>query len=261
MSTFLEAEESREMLQQAMMISDARESYYERAIFHAIRGVIILVVGLILLWVEHSVVALIKSSTMIGIAVAIPILLISVGGCILVWAAWVGVQAHLIHTVTVGCPYCDEPVQFTSQPSTDFDCPHCHRHVQYEDGFMLPVQVVECTFCSAKHRVAIKAQSYICDRCNQVIKLTSATEEETAQPRADTYYDVILTQAGRNADEVARALESIMICTLKEARSVMERLPAPVAQDLPHIKAESIRDQLRGLGAMAIIIPGNRIPT
>ncbi len=249
------------MLQQAMIISQARESYYEKAIFHAIRGAIILIVGLILLWVEHSVVAMIKSSMWISIAVAVPMILITLGICILLLAVWVVIQSNRISYVTVGCPYCDEPVQFTAQPTSDFDCPYCHRHVQFEDGFMLPVQVVECTFCSAKHRVSIKAQSYTCERCNQVIKLTTTAEQEAAQPRADTYYDVILTQAGRNADEVAMALQSIMVCSLKEAKMVIERLPAPVAQDIPYIKAESIRDQLRGLGAMAIMIPGNRIPT
>jgi len=158
--------------------------------------------------------------------------------------------------ITVNCPYCDFAMQFPERPTVDWDCESCHRRVQYENGVAVPVKDVTCTFCRAQHKVSVKARQYLCDKCNRALKLGDANNAATMvteQSDVMQNYDVLLTDIGRKRNEVALALESILICNLVEARRQMENLPLTVTRNVPERKADAIRRRLRDLGATAIV--------
>ena len=165
-------------------------------------------------------------------------------------------QAGEVKTVTVECPYCDFPMQFLEQPTTDYDCEGCHRKVHYQNGKPVPVKTVTCQSCKTVHKVAVTATRFICDRCNRGVKLTDDPKEVVAE-RSDLLqnYDVLLTDPGRKRTEVAMALESILICNLAEARRQMENLPLTVIRNVPERKADAVRSRLRDLGATAVVRP------
>lgn len=160
--------------------------------------------------------------------------------------------------ITVNCPYCDFPMQFLSQPTTDYDCEGCNRRVYYENGKPVEIKQITCTFCKTVHKVSAKATTYMCDRCNRALRLSDPNDPTavvTEQSDLLANYDVKLTDVGRNKNEVAMAVQSILICNLPEARRQMENLPLTVARNVPERKADAIRRRLRELGATAVITP------
>ncbi|MEP6756095.1 MAG: ribosomal protein L7/L12 [Chthonomonadales bacterium] len=159
--------------------------------------------------------------------------------------------------VTVNCPYCKFPMKFVTSPTEDYDCEGCHRRVLYSDGKPIPTKEVICNFCQAEHKVAITAKTLICDQCNRPIRLIDPKNtEEVVSEQSDMLqnYDVKLTDIGRNKNEVAMALQSILICNLPEARRQMENLPLTIARNIPERKADSFKRKLRELGATAVVV-------
>ncbi len=167
-------------------------------------------------------------------------------------------QARSIPTVTFNCPYCDYPMQFLQEPSEDFDCEKCHRRVHFDNGQLVEIRTITCTVCGAVHKISSKVTAYTCDRCNRQLKLSDTNPDQVvATERSELLqnYDVILTQIGRNRNEVAMALESILICNLLEARRQMENLPLTLVRNVPERKAYAIRNRMRELGATAVMRP------
>lgn len=168
-------------------------------------------------------------------------------------------KAKAAPTVTVSCPYCGYAMEFPASPTLDWDCEGCHRRVYYEKGKMAEVKQITCTFCKTVHKVSAKATTYMCDNCNRALRLADPNDPNQVVADASTEvmknYDVLLTEVGRNRNEVAMALESILICNLLEARRRMENLPLKVAGNVPERKADAIRRRLRDLGATAVIQP------
>lgn len=235
--------------------SDVLEKEYEAAATLLIRGIIVLVVSLILVWITRladvaPLSALFSLTALAGVA-------------IMALAGRRMYRARSIPAITVKCPYCEHPNQFLSEPTEDWTCEGCNRRVYYEAGQMVPVREVTCPSCKAVHKVSMKAATFTCDRCNRTLALTDPNKPATivAEPTDILRnYDVIMTQAGRQPNDVAMALQSILVCNLKEARARMEQLPLTVVRNVPERKADAMRTRLRELGATAVIRPTEEEP-
>lgn len=239
--------------------SDILENEYVVGISHLIRSAFIAVAAIIFFWVASLLKRFSPATPQVNNGFFyFAILLLIAGICLALYGVYRMYSAKKTDTVNVDCPYCDHTMRFMTEPTTDFDCENCHRKVVYENGIMVPVKIVTCTFCHTEHRVSEKATTYTCDSCNRGLRLSSNTQDTEIQAEASELlqnYDVVLTQIGRNKDQVAMALESIMICNLREARRQMEDLPLIVAHDLPERKAEALRRRLREMGATAVMRP------
>lgn len=231
--------------------SDVLETEYESSLTKLIVSGILLLVSLFFFY-------------LFGRLYPVPVLaVLSVLGAIvsLVMAGLAGRKMYLARsmpTVTFPCPYCDYPMQFLQQPTEDFDCENCHRRVYFENGQPVEVRTITCTVCGAVHKISAKVTSYTCDRCNRQLKLSDTNPDQVvATERSELLqnYDVILTQIGRNRNDVALALQSILICNLPEARRQMENLPLTLARNVPERKAYAIRNRIRELGATAVMRP------
>lgn len=232
--------------------SDMLEKEFAAGATQLIYAGVLLLVFLLLLYLFHFVpIATVKQSLMILSGAGV-LFALAYGG-----VAVYGMQkARTLPKVTFECPYCDFPMQFLKKPTEDFDCESCHRHVQFENGEPVPIKVITCTFCKTVHKVSSKARQYTCDRCNRALRLTDPSSQ-TAIVAENTdmlaNYDVVLTDVGRQRNEVAMALESILICNLVEARRQMENLPLTVVRNVAERKADAVRRRLRDLGATAIV--------
>src|SRR5687767_5398076 len=139
-------------------------------------------------------------------------------------------QARTTPSVTVNCPYCDFPMQFLQEPADDYDCEGCHRRVYYENGRPVDIKKITCAFCKTVHKVSAKARTFTCDRCNRMLQLTDKPGATPVSDRSDLLmnYDVLLTDVGRQKNEVAMSLQGLLVCNLPEARRQMEKLPLTV---------------------------------
>jgi len=230
--------------------ADVLEKEYEAGTGLLIRGGIVLLVSLILVWILRLA-ALTQLAAFFGLTGVIGIVIMALGGRRMY-------AARALPTVSVDCPYCGRRNQFLSEPTEDWTCENCSRPVYYENGVMAPVREVTCPSCRAEHKVSTKSATFTCDRCNRTLRL--ADPAEPAKIVADPTdllrnYDVILTQAGRQPNDVAMALQTILVCNLKEARARMEQLPLTVMRNVPERKADAVRTRLRELGATAVIRP------
>lgn len=231
--------------------TDVLEKAYAAGTVTVIRGAIILVVSLLLLYFFTMFqVESLQILAMIGVVIGIIVALLGVKTMY---------DARKAPVVTFACPYCDYPMQFPKDPTEDFDCDRCHRRVYFESGKLAPVVEVTCTSCKAVHRVSSMANRFICDKCNRPVNLKKKEgEEDTLAPEQTEIlqnYDVLLTQVGRKPNEVGMALQDLLVCNLVEARRQMEELPLTVARNVPERKADAIRRRLRELGATAIVRP------
>ena len=171
-------------------------------------------------------------------------------------------QARAVPSVAVNCPYCDYPNEFLKEPTDDYDCEGCHRRVYYENGRPAEIKKITCAFCKTVHKVSARAKTFTCDRCNRTLQLTDKPgAQPVPQDRSDLLqnYDVLLTDVGRQKNEVAMALQSILVCNLPEARRQMDHLPLTVMRNVPERKADAVRRRLRELGATAIVKPTETI--
>jgi len=252
------------MAQSATTKSDVMEREYEVGVQMLIGAGAVLILALIFFWSAALVANSYRgNATSTQFVVVRPLLIVSgvlttIGALAL--AAMGGTRmskAKGSPSVSVQCPYCDYAMQFPTEPALDWDCEGCHRRVYYENGRMAEVKQITCTFCKTVHRVSAKATTYMCDNCNRALRLSDPNDptQIVADTSSDVMknYDVLLTEVGRNRNEVAMALESILICNLLEARRRMENLPLKVAGNVPERKADAIRRRLRDLGATAVI--------
>ncbi len=230
--------------------ADILEREFEAATTLLIRGIIVLVVSLILVWI-------LRLAGLLPLAAFFA--LTALAGAVIVAVA--GRRMYLARKVpalTVYCPYCQHPNQFVEEPAEDWTCEGCHRTVYYENGQMVPVREITCPSCRTVHKVSQKAKTFTCDRCNRTLRLTDPSEPAkiVAEPTDMLRnYDVILTQAGRQPNDVAMALQDILVCNLKEAKARMQDLPLTIVRNVPERKADAIRSRLRELGATAVIRP------
>ncbi len=230
--------------------TDVLEEAYSHAITVAIRGAILMAVCLILVWVFGFLdLRPLRILSVVGAAI---------GGIIILYAALRFIEARRAPYVTVHCPYCEHPMQFPVEPTSDYTCEGCDRRVYYENGKPAPVREVTCPVCKTVHKVSVKATNYTCDACNRPLRLTDPKKvevvvEDRGGPMGN--FDVLITDAGRNATEVAMALQSILVCNLPEARAQLKNLPLTVMRNVPELKADALRRRLRELGATAIVRP------
>jgi len=254
------------MARSATTKSEVLEREYEVGVQILIGAGAVLLLGLLFLWSATLVTNSYRGNTTSTQYVVVRPLLIVTGvlttlGSVVMAAlgATRMNKAKVSPTVTVKCPYCDFAMEFPAEPTIDWDCEGCHRRVYYEKGRMAEVKQITCTFCKTVHRVSAKATTYMCDNCNRALRLADPNDPTQVAVDASSdvlkNYDVLLTEIGRNRNEVAMALESILICNLLEARRRMENLPLKVAGNVPERKADAIRRRLRDLGATAVIQP------
>lgn len=230
--------------------AEVLEKEFEAATTLLIKGAVVLVGSLILVWILARA-GLPQIAAVFGITALVGLVVMAVAGRRMY-------LARNVPAITVYCPYCQHPNQFVAEPTEDWTCEGCHRTVYYENGKMVPVREITCPSCRTVHKVSQKARTFTCDRCNRTLSLTDPSKpaEIVAEP-SDMLrnYDVILTQAGRQPTDVAMALQDILVCNLKEARARLSELPLTVVRNVPERKAEAIRARLRELGATAVIRP------
>lgn len=241
--------------------SDVLEREYEASILLLTRAGIALLIFLFLLYFFRSLYPVPSMVVLASIGIAVTVVLLALGG-------WRVYQTHKTPTVTVNCPYCDHPMQFLATPTQDYDCEQCHRRVYYENGQPVPVRPITCPICHTEYKVSEKVGTFTCERCNRVLRLTEPSRPDgivAEQTEVMRNYDVLLTEVGRNRNEVAMSLQSILVCNLVEARRQMENLPLTLVRNVPERKAYAIRDRLRELGATCIVratadeqVPGRR---
>jgi large subunit ribosomal protein L7/L12 len=64
-----------------------------------------------------------------------------------------------------------------------------------------------------------------------------------------TEFDVILTVSGDKKIQVIKEVRAITGLGLKEAKALVDGVPAPVKEGIPKDEAEKIKEQLEGAGA------------
>lgn len=244
--------------------SQVLETEYEAGTTHLLGAVVLLFVSLLVLWGANLIVRQHFSDTSFQVVYLRPLLLLSglvgvIASLVIGGKAGLHMKAAKARpTTTVNCPYCGFPMEFTDTPTEDYDCESCHRRVYYENGQPVEIRQITCALCKTVHKVSAKATQYMCDRCNRALKLTDPTDASAVvQEQSDVLanYDVQLTDIGRNKNEVAMAIQSMLVCNLPEARRQMEHLPLTIARNVPERKADAIRRRMRDLGAMAIATP------
>ena len=145
--------------------ADVLEKEYEAGTGLLIRGGIVLLVSLILVWILRLA-ALTQLAAFFGLTGVIGIVIMALGGRRMY-------AARSLPTVSVDCPYCGRPNQFLSEPTEDWTCENCSRPVYYENGVMAPVREVTCPSCRAEHKVSTKSATFTCDRCNRTLRLAA----------------------------------------------------------------------------------------
>jgi ribosomal protein L7/L12 len=244
--------------------SQVLESEYESGTTHLVGAVVLLLVSLLALWGANLIVRQHFAGSSFQMVYLRPLLFL--GGVVgVAGSLYIGGRA-LVNmrkvksrpTVSVHCPYCGYGMEFVDAPTEDYDCEGCHRRVYYENGQPVEIKQITCTFCKTVHKVSARATQYMCDRCNRALRLTDPNNPDAVvQEQSDMLanYDVQLTDIGRNKNEVALALQSMLVCNLPEARRQMEHLPLTIARNVPERKADAIRRRMRELGATAISTP------
>ncbi len=246
------------MAKRAARISDVQEKEWTESAGTAVVGIIILIVAAVVLYFMQFYV---PPQMLYGYRI-VGSLAVVIGGAIVIAALYRGTQVSLIKRVPVNCPYCDTAINFDAPPTTDFDCEHCSRTVQFLDGVMVPVQTIICRACRTEHRVGENVSHYVCDRCNRPLLLTPTKENGEAVVKvadfagkapSNDYMDVLLTAFDRRHEtELAFKLQNILVTNLPDARKMMatasDKIPLVIGINLPPQKAESIKRSLQELG-------------
>ena len=251
------------MAKTATTRSDVLEQEYEAGFSVLIPAIVLLLIGALCFW-PVKLIANGNFDVSSPLVVYLKPLLTLAGIVCIVIALIAGTKAGLkmgaakgAPIMTIPCPYCKFDMRFVTSPTTDYDCEGCHRRVLYENGKPVAIREVTCNFCKTPHRVAVTAKTLICDQCNRPVRLIDPKNSDavvTEQSDMLLNYDVKLTDIGRNKNEVAMALQSILICNLPEARRQMENLPLTLARNIPERKADSYKRKLRELGATAVVV-------
>ena len=82
------------------------------------------------------------------------------------------------------------------------------------------------------------------------LAMMAAAPSQAAAPAAEekTEFDVILTSAGDKKIQVIKEVRAITALGLKEAKALVDGVPAPVKQGVPKEEAEAIKKQLEEAG-------------
>lgn len=253
------------MAKGATTLSEVREQEYTRSIGMAATGIGLIVVGLLLIaflkyLVPESI--LVVSRVLVGLAALL-------GAGILVAAVKRIVDVRNAPSVLFRCPYCEVQNRLTAQPTENFVCESCHATIRFENGKLMPIRTITCTTCGAEHRVSIKAERYVCDKCNAVLQVQQQTQPvygmtpppaTAANPRPAA---VMLGGSNQNVllqgfdptreNQVASILQRELGVDIAEARrllhTVSEKTPLIVAYDIPYDQADGLRKQFDQLGA------------
>lgn len=241
--------------------SDLLEQKYEHGLTLVIRGVTAIVIGLIAVWIGNL---LSRGQSQGGIALFVLGAFVAVGGGLAaVYGAFEMGKGRAQEHILEECPYCEFAMEFLVHPTEDYTCEKCKRRVYYEDGKRVPVREIACTVCGTMHKVAVTVDSFTCDRCNRTLSLGGKEAPAAVTVQKEVVagnQDVYITAIGRRPNEVALALQDLLVCNLPEARRQMESLPVLVATNVPPMKAEAIKRRLAGLGAESEAKPTSVLP-
>lgn len=81
-----------------------------------------------------------------------------------------------------------------------------------------------------------------------VAMAAAAATGEAAAAEEKTEFDVILTAAGDQKIKVIKEVRAITALGLKEAKDLVEGVPAPVKEGISKDEAEAIKTQIEGAG-------------
>lgn len=81
-----------------------------------------------------------------------------------------------------------------------------------------------------------------------VAMAAAAATGEAAAAEEKTEFDVILTAAGDQKIKVIKEVRAITSLGLKEAKDLVEGVPAPVKEGISKDEAEAIKTQIEGAG-------------
>ncbi|MBN1903571.1 MAG: 50S ribosomal protein L7/L12 [Deltaproteobacteria bacterium] len=82
-----------------------------------------------------------------------------------------------------------------------------------------------------------------------VAMVAAAPVEQAAAAVEQTEFNVILTATGDQKIQVIKEVRAITGLGLKEAKALVDGVPAPVKEGIPHDEAEGIKKQLEAVGA------------
>jgi hypothetical protein len=229
------------------------EAELQRIIPIVIIGVVVFLVGLFLLYLSTIAVWM---PFIIGVIVTLAgVGIAGYGG----WQYW---QLNNMPSYRAICPYCEQPTLFLAPPTEDYTCEHCRRVVAIEGGQVVPPLVLVCRHCGAPQKVSPRARVFICENCNGQNDLkparpgVAAPMPGTAEERFEyASYDLVLVEAGHNAEEVLDILCTILAAPRDHCRGILKDLPMVILVDLPRRKADSYRRMLREAGAVAEVHP------
>ncbi|MBU0494734.1 MAG: 50S ribosomal protein L7/L12 [Chloroflexi bacterium] len=77
--------------------------------------------------------------------------------------------------------------------------------------------------------------------------------EPTVEAEEKTEFDVYLTDAGPNKIQVIKAVREVTTLGLREAKALVEGVPAAVKEGLPKEEAEAVKSALETSGAVVEI--------
>ncbi len=82
-----------------------------------------------------------------------------------------------------------------------------------------------------------------------VAMMAAAPAEQAAAEEEQTEFNVILTATGDQKIQVIKEVRAITGLGLKEAKALVDGVPAPVKEAIPMDEAEGIKKQLEAVGA------------
>ena len=252
------------MAKGATTLSEVREREYTQSIGMAAWGIGLIVVCLALI----AFLGYIVPPSMLMVSRVLCAIAALVGLALLIAAGKRIFDVRNAASVLYRCPYCDAQNHLTAQPTEDFACESCHATIRFENGKPVPIRTITCTTCGADHRVSVKAERYVCDKCNAVLQVQQQTQPvfgmappaAAAAPRQPAMMlgganqNVLLQGFDRSREnQVAAILQRELSVEIAEARrllhSVSEKTPLIVAYDVPYDQADGLRRQFDQLGA------------
>ena len=242
--------------------SEIKETVWTQSAGTTFTGVTVTVISLVFIYFSKF---WFQGQLLLGSRIVMTLAAVS-GGAIVAYGLNRAVVVKDLKTLPFTCPFCDKVNLFTELPKKDFDCEHCNRTVHFfDDGQMVPVEVITCTACRAAHRIPITVDRYICDQCNRPLILSSDAKGATVVSVQDEIlqnYDVLLVAYDRRMEnELAFKLQDLLLTNMVEARKLLEAAsnlnPLVVGFDLSERKADAIRRELLDLGATAKLRTNN----
>ena len=82
----------------------------------------------------------------------------------------------------------------------------------------------------------------------ELVNLTVKEVQELAQVLKQTQFDVILTSAGQAKLQIVKVVKEITGLGLKEAKELVDKVPAPVKEKVSKAEAEQVKAQLEEAG-------------